>query len=393
MNSFIKKIIFLPIACFAVLVISEFAVADTNSEALLIKSLREIENSRLDQALHSIDNLLQQYPNFRLAQLIKGDLLLAHARPLNTLGDVANAPPEQVAQLREEAKVRLQRYRAELPQTLMPKSILQMEPSQKYALLVDTTKSRLYVYKNVNGEPQYFTDYYISTGKKGAGKLREGDQKTPIGVYHVIANLPKQKLADLYGSGAFPLNYPNEWDKRQGRNGSGIWLHGTPTDTYSRPPRASDGCVALTNPDLEALGKVLQIGRTPVVISEHAEWISPKEWQEQRQSLLKQIEVWRSDWESRDAQRYLAHYAKSFSANGENYADWSTHKQQVNAQKTWVKVKLNNISLLRYSGDTNVAVITFDQDYKSNNLSNQMRKRQYWLLENNQWKIIFEGAV
>src|SRR3546814_8483534 len=50
-----------------------------------------------------------------------------------------------------------------------------------------------------------------------------------------------RKLPDFYGDGAYPLNYPNEWDKHEGRKGYGIWLHGTPSTTYSRPPRASDG--------------------------------------------------------------------------------------------------------------------------------------------------------
>ena len=40
-----------------------------------------------------------------------------------------------------------------------------------------------------------------------------------------------------------------------------------------------------------------------------------------------------------------------------------------------------------------LAVITFDQDYASNNLSNQMRKRQYWIHENKGWKIVYEGAA
>lgn len=380
---------------YSIILTTAYSLASENphSETLLMKSLDEIKNSRLDKALDSINNLLQRNPNFRLAHLIKGDLLLARAGPITTLGNASNAPAEQITQLREEALARLQRYRAGPPQDSMPKSILQLSPKQKFALLVDTNKSRLYVYKNVNGEPQYFTDYYISSGKKGAGKLREGDQKTPLGVYFVTANLPKNKLSDFYGSGAFPINYPNEWDKRQGRNGSGIWLHGTPTNTYSRPPRASDGCVALTNSDLESLGKILQVGLTPVVISEQAEWISPKEWNAQRQSLLQQIENWRRDWESLDTKRYLNHYAKSFSANGEDFTAWSNHKHLVNAQKTWIKVKISNISVLRYANDTNVMVTTFDQDYQSSNLSNGVRKRQYWVMENNQWKIIYEGAV
>ena len=150
-----------------------------------------------------------------------------------------------------------------------------MQPEQKYAIIADTGKSRLYIFQNVGGTPRYVADYYISSGKNGSQKVKEGDKKTPIGVYFVTANVPREKLTDFYGRGAFPINYPNEWDKRHGRNGFGIWLHGTPSDTYSRPPRASDGCVVLANQDLDRIGATLQVGLTPVIISDDIEWVDP----------------------------------------------------------------------------------------------------------------------
>ena len=126
-------------------------------------------------------------------------------------------------------------------------------------------------------------------------------------VYHVTSSLPLKKLGDFYGTGAFPINYPNEWDKRQGRNGHGIWLHGTPSDTFSRPPKASDGCVVLANTDLDALAKNLQIGLTPVIISNSIEWLSLDDWQNERSALNNKINEWRSDWESKDISLSLIH--------------------------------------------------------------------------------------
>jgi lipoprotein-anchoring transpeptidase ErfK/SrfK len=75
-------------------------------------------------------------------------------------------------------------------------------------------------------------------------------------------------LSDFYGSGAFRSTTRTSGTAAKAANGHGIWLHGTPSDTYSRPPRASDGCVVLTNQDLNAIGKNLQVGLTPVIISE-----------------------------------------------------------------------------------------------------------------------------
>jgi len=214
-----------------------------------------------------------------------------------------------------------------------------------------------------------------------------------VGVYHVTASLPRNKLSDFYGSGAFPISYPNVWDKRHGRNGHGIWLHGTPSDTYSRAPRASNGCVVLANADLDALSNKLQIGLTPVIISEQVEWLSLDDWNAERNALNAEIERWRSDWESLDTERYLTHYSKKFSAERENYADWVQHKRQVNSGKSWIKLDLSNFSMFRNPGKDELVVVTFDQNYRSNNLSNTMKKRQYWTKEGGKWRIIYEGAA
>lgn len=92
----------------------------------------------------------------------------------------------------------------------------------------------------------------MTIGKNGTDKRVEGDKRTPMGVYQITEQLPRAGLADLYGDGAFPAaNYPNEWDRQQKRGGHGIWLHGVPSNTYSRPPRSSDGCVVAPIPDLK----------------------------------------------------------------------------------------------------------------------------------------------
>ncbi|BBO20367.1 MAG: hypothetical protein HKUEN07_13730 [Rhodocyclaceae bacterium] len=371
----------------------EQTYSDSGPEPLLAQIFSQIEQNSLDAALGQTEKLLKAYPNFRLGHLIKGDLLLARSRPLQTLGNASNAPQDRLADLREEAIARLKAYRDRPPADYVPRYLLQMHPEQKYAVVVDTQKARLYLYRNENGKPRFVADYYISHGKAGTEKAREGDKKTPIGVYHVTASLPRQKLGDFYGSGAFPISYPNEWDKRQGRNGHGIWLHGTPSDTFSRPPKASDGCVVLANQDLDALAKNLQIGTTPVIISNSIEWLSLDDWQAERSALSRTIEEWRSDWESLDTEKYLRHYAKRFQAGKQNLEQWAMQKRQVNAGKQWIKIEAGNISMFRNPGREEMVVVTFDQDYKSSNLSNVMKKRQYWIKEDGAWKIVYEGGA
>jgi murein L,D-transpeptidase YafK len=362
-------------------------------EAMLVQALLDIRDHNFSGALEQIDNVLAANPNFRLAQLVKGDLLLARSRPISTLGNAAGAPADQMAGLREEARARLERYRIEPSSELVPRYLLQLPQDQKYALVLDSSKSTLFVFENTPEAPRYVADYYVTIGKNGFEKLREGDKRTPLGVYHVTSKLPRQKLTDFYGSGAFPINYPNEWDRMRGRDGYGIWLHGTPRDTYSRPPRASDGCIVLSNDDLLRLEERLQLGSTPVVIADAVDWASPAQVQELRSDLGAAIERWRRDWESRNTDVYLRHYAKDFSSGGLKLAQWSAQKRQVNAGKAWIKVRLSDMSLLLYPGKQEIAVATFEQDYASSNLSNRMKKRQYWIREDGRWRIIYEGAA
>lgn len=364
-------------------------------EIALVKSLQEIAESRMDSALSGIEQLLKTNPNFRLAQLIKGDLLLARARPINNMGDTGGIPQQDIADLREEARARMQHHRESVPRNATPKYLLQMQPEQKYAIIADTRRSRLYMYQNVRGEARYLADYYISSGKNGSQKLKEGDKKTPVGVYFITANLPREKLTDFYGSGAFPINYPNEWDKRHGRNGYGIWLHGTPSNTYSRPPRASDGCVVLSNQDLNAVGATLQVGITPIIISDEMEWIKPDDTVILRNKLTQKLESWRRDWESGNIDAYIRHYGRDFSSGDQGLAEWIQHKRQVNAAKSWIKVEISNVGMFLYPGRDDLVVVNFDQEYSSNNLSNKMKKRQYWMKENKEgsWKIIYESAA
>jgi murein L,D-transpeptidase YafK len=367
---------------------------DSGPEPLLARIFEQIDKNSWETAYKETESLLKAYPNFRLGHLIKGDLLVARTRTLQRFGEGgAKEAGEQIADLREEAIARLRAYKNKPAETQVPRYLLQMRPDQKHAVVVDTQKARLYLYQNDKGTPRFVADYYISHGKLGAEKLKEGDKKTPVGVYHVTSTIPRQKLTDFYGSGAFPINYPNEWDKKQGRNGYGIWLHGTPSDTFSRPPKASDGCVVLANADLDALAKNLQIGTTPVIISNSIEWLSLDDWQAERQSLLAMIDEWRRDWESLDIERYARHYARDFASDGKDRAAWIAHKKKVNAGKQWVKVATGNVSMFRNPGKDEYVVVTFEQDYQSSNLSNRMQKRQYWIKEDGRWKIVHEDAA
>ncbi|MDW8468336.1 MAG: L,D-transpeptidase family protein [Burkholderiales bacterium] len=375
----------------AVALLGAGAAAAAGPEKALASVLAAIEQNRLDLALERVEALLAAYPNFRLGHLIRGDLLLARTQPLATFGNAPKTvPQERLEGLRAEALTRVRAMRERPQADRVPRHVLQLDPSQKHALAVDSRRSRLYLLANDGGRPRLVADYYVTLGKNGVEKAREGDQKTPLGVYRVVARLPRSKLTDFYGAGAFPIDYPNAWDRKLGRNGYGIWLHGTPSDTYSRPPRASDGCLVLANADLEAIAGRLQVGVTPVVIADELEWVPPEALEADRRSLAAALEAWRADWESLDTERYLAHYSARFESGGQGLAAWAEHKRRVNARKTWIRVRLSRVSMLQYPRE-NFVVVSFEQDYRSSNLANVMRKTQYWTREDGRWKILYEG--
>jgi hypothetical protein len=245
------------------------------AEGALVRALTALRDQGLKHAMVEVDKMLARNPNHKLAHLLKGDLLMASAGQPVAFAS-SSAASASVAPLQDEARVRMKRYLEAPPVDYLPAPLLKLGDKQSHVLLIDTSRSRLFVYANDLGRPRYVTDFYISLGKNGIDKSREGDQKTPIGVYTIISL--KQKLPDFYGPGAYPLSYPNEWDRINGRNGHGIWLHGTPSETYARAPWATDGCIVLTNEDLARLSKYVDVSRTPVVIGQSVEWRPPTQW-------------------------------------------------------------------------------------------------------------------
>ena len=371
-------------------------------DSLLVKGLLEIAQGKTKQAIGTINELINTAPNFKLAYLIRGDLLAAQGRPLLKFGDSSlsddkiNNGDHNLEGLREEARVRLDYYLSDKKYSQLPNLLVKLGAEQENLIVVDTASSRLFLYKKVDGVLTYIADYYVTIGKNGAGKQIQGDKRTPLGVYFASKKLT-QPLEDMYGSAAYALNYPNELDLHQNKNGNGIWLHGTPTNTYSRPPRASDGCVVLSNPDLNALAPYLISGKTPVIISNNIQWLEKDKsnFQAAQQKMLEhELEQWRIDWASQQTEQYLSHYSQKFFYSDGGFQQWANHKRGVQASRPKVTLSIRDISMFSYPNfDQPIVVVDFEQNFKSVNLQNKMLKRQYWLHENNQWKIIYEGAA
>lgn len=371
-------------------------------EASLLKGLLLFQAGALDAAIAELRDLTMRAPKFQLAHLILGDLLSARFEQLDSIGSTlarGNLAPGQQFRLKElqsEARARLLGYLSLNVRQQIPRALMLLSETTAYALVVDKSKNRLYVYRNSGPglPPELVVDFYIVLGKTAGDKMIEGDLKTPNGVYFVTSYLPDEKLPSLYGSGAFPVNYPNELDRKLNKTGSGIWLHGTDKSLYSRPPLDSEGCVVLTNDEFTRIEKYVQVGRTPVIIAQTIDWISTRDWLDLNIELQAALETWRLSWEKTDVDDYLQMYSADFWTKGYDSRSWSDYKKNVFKGKSFQKIDLSEISLLAYPSPEqarSLVVANFIQHYRSNNFNGDMRKRLYMVKENEDWKVLYEG--
>lgn len=364
----------------------------SGEEQYLLKTLDLVREQKLDMALQEIEILVNKRPDFHLAQLVYGDLLMAKAQQFQDFGNQKPSNRERVDDFKDEAERRLKHYLNHPSKGYVPASIHKLSEQQKAIIVVDVNRSRLYLYTNQNGVPVLQADYYAAGGKFGAVKETEGDRRTPVGVYFISGRLSGGDLPDLYGAGALPINYPNAWDRLRGKTGHGIWLHGVPEDTYSRAPKSSDGCVTLSNDDYLALSSQVDVNLTPVIIAEEIKWKPVADLE--ISSLSRALEKWQTAWSSMDMDTYASVYASNFYSNGFDRSKWIEHKRKVNQKKDFIHVEISDISIFSDPSEPRLGVVTFKQDYQSSNYEAISDKRQYWYKEDDgQWRIIVEANL
>lgn len=374
-------------------------------EARLVNIFSLIDQSRLTDALAQTRELTRDHPNFQLAQLIQGDLLRLRYQPVASLGnvpaDLEQAAPNQLAALRAETHKRLAALQERPPQGTVPHQLVALSPRSRHVIAIDASRSRLYLFENA--EPansnsgatsaanlNLIGDFFISVGKAGVDKRLEGDGRTPLGTYYITSMRERKSLPVFYGSGALPINYPNPLDVRRGRTGSGIWLHGTPPDQFVRAPLASDGCVVLSNPDLEQLLSAVAPKTTPVVIADQLQWIDPKALSKERAAFETVVTNWQSARSQPDTiqlQNLLATQPTVISP--------TMAAQLPNPRNLLVtpptRLGIWQPSFLRWQDDEETMVVTFEETIDSQ--PSGVIRRQYWTRENSQWKLFHDSVL
>jgi len=225
-----------------------------------------------------------------------------------------------------------------------------------------------------------------TTGQEPGTKWKEGDLKTPEGVYFIKTRIGGGLDYGLYGDLAFTLNYPNPIDVINGRKGSGIWIHGR-----GRPitPNESRGCVALNNPDIKDLDPQLTRRILPVVIANEVHWSkdNPTANKEAQEVVAATLE-WAKAWSRKSEDFFAFHDAVKFAvAQGEPFETFRGHKRQLFSKLPWIHVLIEDVRAVQ---GPDYWVTYFGQLYRSPTLSSEGIKRLYWQ-RNDQGRMVIVG--
>lgn len=370
-------------------------------EQLVRQIYHNLGEGERQQALVVAEHLASRYPTFQLGQLLYADLLNIGLRePVNGPEITEDSQPAAERRLKElvlESTRRLLHPPIAGLKGKVPAGLLHLDPVQHpYVAAVDASHSRLYWFANrtdARGVPhlELLMDTYVSVGAQGIGKAREGDGRTPLGVYFIQKNLSGETLPDLFGVGALTLNYPNAVDVMHKRTGSGIWLHGTPSAQYSRAPQATDGCVVLSNPEMARLLGLGALRLTPVLIARELQWLPADQPAADREALLARLQSWNQARLQDDDALLRSHYSERFERDTLGLDLW-WGKLQLPARSRQSAKPLELLSALHWQDDEAMMVVTWLDPNRSTRQRNEYL-RTYWAREGAVWKIVFEGPV
>jgi murein L,D-transpeptidase YafK len=281
---------------------------------------------------------------------------------------------------------------AKAPREMVPISFVYVR-NKDYFLLCEKEKRTLHLYHSEEGVYSLIKSYSCIVGSNHVDKREAGDLATPEGIYFLTSFLTGKSLPEKYGSGAFSLNYPNFLDRREGKKGGGIWLHGY-FDRLERPP-FSEGCVVVKDEVLKELMKFIKVGDTPLVIVDAIQYKPREDQQRLSQTLTLFLKGWKTAWESRDTQKYLNFYSQDFiSSDGKGYTKFKEYKYRVNQSKRFIQLQFEPKSIILSQKERGqITIVRIDQDYRSDNFRSYSRKILYLKENQGQWEIIGEVTL
>jgi|GEM_PF-1047554 len=273
----------------------------------------------------------------------------------------------------------------------LPSSVLRL-PEGSHAIVVEKSTQTLALFGgSPSGSPALLHILRTNTGEKDGDKETEGDLKTPEGIYFFQGMIPGATLPAEYGLRAFTTDFPNVFDRLQGKNGSNIWLHATDDPNRVEGGRNTRGCVVVTNQSIELLSDVIRMtpgaGATPLIIEEHFTLLTPAELERTSNDMMEIIRGWEEAWELRDTDRYMSYYDPAFAGMGRDFASHRAYKDRLNRQYRFIDIEISNLHLFAHDSEM---VATFDQLYASDRYRAESTKKLYFRRRNGEWKIVRE---
>lgn len=277
--------------------------------------------------------------------------------------------------------------------SLLPAYLLEVPDSVTDILIADAGSATMHRFERSGNGVVAVDQRYMSIGTAGAGKQRAWDRKTPLGVYFITETLDTSKLHDKYGVAAFPLDYPNAWDKYNDRTGYGIWLHGVDRNNPQRPPLDTDGCLAIPNEELLRLVDRLQPLVTPVIVAREIEWAEPTDIYATRTEFRAALDTWRESLEGGDLFTYLSMYADDFRYRDMDRDSWASYRYNVFNARKLGSVTLADVFLVADPEVPDLYLSRFTQVLQTTDGPVTTTKRLYWRRsDDSRWRIVSEDA-
>lgn len=257
--------------------------------------------------------------------------------------------------------------------------------SIQYVMICQKDLKDIKLYDTKSQSELFNSDVFV--GKVKGDKKVEGDLKTPIGAYKLTKRLTN--VDPFYGPLALTTNYPNLYDKSQGKTGHGIWIHGLPLnqerDDYTK------GCIALDNQKIETLDNQINISNSVLVISEKKLTEVTKD---DMSIVLSNIFQWRESWIESDITNYLSFYDKEFKrSNGQSFKKFARYKKRIFNRKEKKTIEFFNINIIPYPNDLDKKLfkVIMDEAYKTKNHVFNGKKELYLELINDKISILTES--
>ncbi len=264
------------------------------------------------------------------------------------------------------------------PADHVPAYFVQLPEAVGAVLIAETTAAALHRFENGPHGVGLEDELYMSIGQNGVGKQRAWDRRTPLGVYFIQEQLDTRRLHERYGPTAFPLDYPNAWDRRRRRGGDGIWIHGVDKNGGRRPPRDTDGCIALPNDDLLALADRLVPVVTPVVITREIRWASKAALARARDEINSGLQSWAGSIRDGDLHRYLSLYADDFNYRGMSRGDWAQFRTASIRAQVLEDLRLDDVLIIEDPEEAGLYLVRFRQASVEQDRVVVTTKRLYW---------------